>query len=203
MFKLPVLLAVDSTRPDLFSGAAQRSILIHTLFSASAPGTPTRYLRDGGPQVEAIVKSHGWITGVLLGQISTFTAPWTDAAQPMGCGPFSAIMYTLALLGPVLVNLAALGLDAALCGRLRPLGRRSQGSPKCQGRSRCRSVQLLLPRGHFRARTAPCCLGMSVCRSWGTFQLRRLNERWVSQRRSMAGVAVVNTFTPRRQRSHL
>ena len=46
-----------------------------------------------GPQLDAIVKSHGRMSRVLLGQIGTLKAPWTDAAKPMSGGPFPVIFY--------------------------------------------------------------------------------------------------------------
>lgn len=85
-------MAIDPTRPDLFSGAAQRSLPFQMLYPASAPGKPALYLPNARPEVDAIVKGHGWMTGVLLGLIGTLAAPWTDAAKPLGGGPFPVIL---------------------------------------------------------------------------------------------------------------
>lgn len=173
------------------------------LFSASAPGTPNALSAgrraSGGSHRQKSLLDH-W----------RFAALDLHSQGPIDrCRPAKGLWVFLS--DYVYVGAAWAGF----CHPCRPwasrralwqtsqLDRRSQGSPKWQGRSGRRSVQLLLPRGHFRARTAPCCLAMSVCRSGSTFQLRHLNERWVSQRRSMAGVAVVNRFTPRCQRSNL
>jgi pimeloyl-ACP methyl ester carboxylesterase len=62
------------------------------LYPASAPGKPALYLPNARPEVDAIVKGHGWMTGVLLGLIGTLAAPWTDAAKPLGGGPFPVIL---------------------------------------------------------------------------------------------------------------
>jgi len=86
-------MAVDPTRPDLFSGAALRAIPVQMLYPASAPGTPARYLPHAGPLLDAIVKSHGSMSRVLLGQIGALSAPWADAAQPLVGGPFPVILY--------------------------------------------------------------------------------------------------------------
>ena len=86
-------LTTDITRPDLFSGAAQRVVPFQILYPASAPGTYAPYMPDAGPQIDAIAKSHGWLSRVLLGQIRTLAAPWTDAAKPAAEGPFPVIIY--------------------------------------------------------------------------------------------------------------
>jgi hypothetical protein len=86
-------LATDTARPDLFSGAAQRVVPFQILYPASAPGALASYIPDAGPQIDAIVKSHGWMSRVLLGQIGTLAAPWTDAAMPSAGGPFPVIIY--------------------------------------------------------------------------------------------------------------
>jgi hypothetical protein len=52
-------LATDGSRPDLFSGAVQRVVPFQILYPASAAGTYAPYLPDAGPQIDAIVKSHG------------------------------------------------------------------------------------------------------------------------------------------------
>ncbi|MDP3960087.1 MAG: hypothetical protein Q8Q26_08515 [Pseudorhodobacter sp.] len=85
--------ATDPSRPDLFSGAAQRVVPFQILYPASAPGTHAFYLPDAGPQIDAIAKSHGWMSRVLLGQIGTLAAPWTDAAKPSPRGPFPVIIF--------------------------------------------------------------------------------------------------------------
>jgi len=86
-------LATDRSRPDLFSGAAQRVVPFQILYPASVPGTYAPYLPDAAPQIDAIVKSHGWMSRALLGQIGTLAAPWTDAAKPAAEGPFPVIIY--------------------------------------------------------------------------------------------------------------
>jgi membrane protease YdiL (CAAX protease family) len=91
--------ATDPTRPDLFSGAAQRIVPFQMLYPASAPGIYAPYMPDAGPQVNAIVKSHGWISGVLLGQIGAFAAPWTNMAKPADGGPFPVIIYVPGVTG--------------------------------------------------------------------------------------------------------
>ena len=85
--------ATDTSRPDLFSGAARRVVPFQMLYSAKAPGTYAPYMPDAGPQIDAIAKSHGWMSGVLLGRIGTLAAPWTDAAKPLPGGPFPVIIY--------------------------------------------------------------------------------------------------------------
>lgn len=85
--------ATDTSRPDLFSGAAQRVVPFQMLYPAGAPGTFALYMPDAGPQIEAIAKSHGWMLRALLGQIGTLAAPWTDSAKPLAAGPFPVIIY--------------------------------------------------------------------------------------------------------------
>ncbi len=85
--------ATDTSRPDLFSGAARRVVPFQMLYPAKAPGTYAPYMPDAGPQIDAIAKSHGWMSGVLLGRIGTLAAPWTDAAKPLPGGPFPVIIY--------------------------------------------------------------------------------------------------------------
>ena len=41
------------------------------------------YLPNAGAELEAIVKSDGWFTRVLLVRIGTLTAPWTANATPL------------------------------------------------------------------------------------------------------------------------
>jgi hypothetical protein len=86
-------MAIDPTRPDLFSGEAQRAIPLQMLYPASAAGTPALYLPHAEPQVDAIVKTHGWMSRVLLGQFGTLVAPWTNAAKPLAGGPYPVILY--------------------------------------------------------------------------------------------------------------
>lgn len=85
--------AIDPLRSDLFSGAAQRVVPFQILYPASTPGTYAAYMPDAGPQIDANVKSRGWIFGVLLGQIGALSAPWTDMAKPASGGPFPVIIY--------------------------------------------------------------------------------------------------------------
>ncbi len=85
--------AIDTARLDLFSGAAQRTVPFQMLYPATAPGTFAAYMPNAGPQIDAIIKSHGWISGVLLGQIGALAAPWTDAAKPAAGGPFPVLIY--------------------------------------------------------------------------------------------------------------
>jgi len=85
--------ATDTSRPDLFSGAAQRVIPFRMLYPARSPGVFAFHVPDAGPMVDAIAKSHGWISRVLFAQIGTLAAPWTDAAAPSGPGPFAVILY--------------------------------------------------------------------------------------------------------------
>jgi dienelactone hydrolase len=86
-------MATDRTRPDLFSGAAARLVPFQILYPSSAPGKYAPYMTDAGPQVAAIVAGHGWMSGVLLGQLGSLAAPWTDAALPSEGGPFPVILY--------------------------------------------------------------------------------------------------------------
>ncbi len=86
-------LATDRSRPDMFSGAVQRVVPFQMLYPASAAGTYAPYVPDAGPQIDAIVNSHGWMSRALLGQIGTLAAPWTDAAMPSAGGPFPVIIY--------------------------------------------------------------------------------------------------------------
>lgn len=85
--------AVDPSRPDLFSGAVQRIVPFQMLYLASAPGTYAPYMPDAGPQIDAIANSHGWMSRVLLGRIGTLAVPWTAAAKPAAEGPFPVIIY--------------------------------------------------------------------------------------------------------------
>ena len=86
-------LATDPSRPDLFSGAAQRVVPFQILYPASTPGTHATYMPEAGPQIDAIVKSHGWMYRIMFGQIGTLAAPWTDVAEPSPGGPFPVILY--------------------------------------------------------------------------------------------------------------
>jgi hypothetical protein len=86
-------MATDSARPDMFSGAAERVVPFQMLYPASVPGTYAPYMPDAGPQIDAIAKSHGWMSRALMGQIGTLAAPWTDAAIPAAGGPFPVIIY--------------------------------------------------------------------------------------------------------------
>lgn len=85
--------ATDPSRPDLFSGAAQRVVPFQMLYPASALGTYAPYMPEAEPQISAIGKSHSWMFRVLLGQIGVLEAPWTDTAVPSGGGPFPVIIY--------------------------------------------------------------------------------------------------------------
>ncbi len=85
--------AVDTSRPDLFSGAVQRIVPFQMLYPAKAPGTFASYVPDAGPVVDAIANSHGWKSRVMLGQIGTLAAPWTDTAAPFVGGPLPVIIY--------------------------------------------------------------------------------------------------------------
>jgi hypothetical protein len=85
--------AIDTTRPDLFSGAPQRVVPFQILYPASAAGSPAHYMPDAGPQIDAIANGHGWMLRVLLGRIGTLAAPWTAAAKPLAAGPFPVIIY--------------------------------------------------------------------------------------------------------------
>ena len=85
--------AVDPSWPDLFSGATQRVVPFQMLYPAIDRGTYAPYMPDAGPQIDEIVKSHGWMSRVLLGQIGALAAPWTDAATPVNGGPFPVIIY--------------------------------------------------------------------------------------------------------------
>lgn len=85
--------ATDPARPDLFSCAAHRVVPFQILYPAITPGIYAPYMPDVGPQIDAIVKSHGWISGVLLGKIGTLSAPWTDKAKPLLGGPYPVIIY--------------------------------------------------------------------------------------------------------------
>jgi dienelactone hydrolase len=86
-------LATDPSRPDLFSGATQRAVPFQMLYPARTPGTYAAYMPEAGPQIGAMVKSHGWTSQVLLGQMGTLAAPWTDTAVPFAGGPFPVIVY--------------------------------------------------------------------------------------------------------------
>ena len=85
--------ATDASRPDLFSEAVQRVVPFQMLYPAGVPGAYAPYMPDAEPQIDAIVKSHGWMSRVLLGRIGTLGAPWTDAAKPVAGGPFPVIIY--------------------------------------------------------------------------------------------------------------
>lgn len=84
--------AIDTSRTDLFSGSAQRVVPFQMLYPADSPGAPATYMPDAGPVIDAVADSHGWIFRVLLGQIGTLAAPWTEAAQPAQGGPFPVII---------------------------------------------------------------------------------------------------------------
>ena len=84
--------AVDTSRADLFSGSAPRVVPFQMLYPAASAGTPALYMPDAGPVIDAVADSHGWIFRVLLGQIGTLAAPWTEAAQPAAGGPFPVII---------------------------------------------------------------------------------------------------------------
>ena len=84
--------AIDTSRTDLFSGSAQRVVPFQMLYPAASPGAPASYMPDAGPVIDAVADSHGWIFRVLLGQIGTLAAPWTDAAAPAKSGPFPVII---------------------------------------------------------------------------------------------------------------
>jgi membrane protease YdiL (CAAX protease family) len=85
--------ATDTARPDLFSGAAQRVIPFQILYPARQRGAPATYLPDADLQVAALADSHGWIFDILLGQIGTLAAPWSDMAKPFADGPFPVVLY--------------------------------------------------------------------------------------------------------------
>ncbi|MEO6300909.1 MAG: hypothetical protein ABIV25_00650 [Paracoccaceae bacterium] len=85
--------ATDSSRPDLFSGDIHRVVPFQMLYPAVAAGTYAPYVPDAGPQIDSIVKSHGWMSRVLIGRIGTLAAPWTDAAKLSAGGPFPVIIY--------------------------------------------------------------------------------------------------------------
>ncbi len=85
-------IATDPSRSDLFSGAAQRVVPFQILYPAASPGVPSLYVPDAGAVVDALSASHGWIFRVLLGQIGTAAAPWTDAGEPAASGPFPVII---------------------------------------------------------------------------------------------------------------
>ena len=85
--------ATDASRSDLFSGSDQRVVPFQMLYPAAVAGAYAPYMPDAEPQIDAIVKSHGWMSRVLLGRIGTLGAPWTDAAKPVAGGPFPVIIY--------------------------------------------------------------------------------------------------------------
>lgn len=85
--------AIDMARPDLFSGTAQRVVPFQILYPATAPGTHTGYMPDAGLQIDAMVENHGWIFGILLGQIGSLAAPWTDLAMPASGREFPVVIY--------------------------------------------------------------------------------------------------------------
>lgn len=85
--------ATDLSRPDLFSGAAQRVIPFQMIYAARSPGTYARYVPDAGPVIDAFTNSHGWISRVMIGKIGQLAAPWTDNAEPSEGGPFPVILY--------------------------------------------------------------------------------------------------------------
>lgn len=84
--------ATDPSRSDLFSGAAERVVPFQILYPAASPGAPSLYVPDASAVIDALAASHGWIFRVLLGQIGTLEAPWTDAAAPATGGPFPVII---------------------------------------------------------------------------------------------------------------
>ena len=85
-------LATDPSRTDLFSGAEKRVVPFQILYPAVSPGARSLYVPDAGAVIGALAASHGWIFRVLLGQIGTLEAPWTDAAAPAAGGPFPVII---------------------------------------------------------------------------------------------------------------
>ena len=85
-------IATDPARIDLFSGAAQRVVPFQILYPAMSPGARSLYVPDAGAVIGALAASHGWIFRVLLGQIGTLEASWTDAAAPAAGGPFPVII---------------------------------------------------------------------------------------------------------------
>ena len=84
--------AIDRSRTDLFSASAQRVVPFQMLYPAASPGVPALYVPDAEPVLDALADSHGWIFRVLLGQIGTLAAPWTEAAKPAPGGPFPVII---------------------------------------------------------------------------------------------------------------
>ena len=83
----------DASRPDLFSGAPLRVVPFQILYPAREAGSQADYLPDAGPQIDAMVQRHGWISRAFLGGMGRLRAPWTDAAQPAAGGPFPIILY--------------------------------------------------------------------------------------------------------------
>jgi hypothetical protein len=86
-------IATNPSRPDLFSGAAQRVVPFQMLYPASTPATEAAYMPDAGPQIDALSRMHGWMFRGLIGRIGFLAAPWTDAAQPSAGGPFPVVIY--------------------------------------------------------------------------------------------------------------
>ncbi len=85
--------ATDPSRPDLFSGAAQRVVPFQMLYPASTPGTYAAYMPEAGPQIDAFTRMHGWMFRGLIGRIGSLEAPWTDAPPPVAGGPFPVVIY--------------------------------------------------------------------------------------------------------------
>ena len=86
-------LATDPSRPDLFSGAAQRVVPFQLLYPARSQGAYAAYMPDAGPQIDAFTRMHGWMFRGLIGRIGSLEAPWTDAAEPAAGGPFPVVIY--------------------------------------------------------------------------------------------------------------
>lgn len=86
-------LATDPSRPDLFSGAAQRIVPFQMLYPAKAPGRDALYVPGAAAVIDAAAKRQGWIAHLTLGQLGRLSAPWTDAAKPSASGPFPVIIY--------------------------------------------------------------------------------------------------------------
>ena len=97
-------MATDTLRPDLFSGDAHRVVPFQMLYPAKALGTAASYIPDADPMVEAISTSHGWKMRMLLGQIGTLAAPWTNDAQPVLAGPFPVVIYLPGVTGYMQMN---------------------------------------------------------------------------------------------------
>ena len=86
-------IAVDTARTDMFADTDQRFVPFQMLYQATAPGTYTAYVPDAGPQLEAMIETHGWAFGILFGRIGTLAAPWTNNAMPVSGGPLPVIIY--------------------------------------------------------------------------------------------------------------